>query len=528
MMKLVFKDGELEIPSVCPVCKTQGAVPHLSVDGVEQGKRHLEMAECKKCETLYFTSQDPVVGYGHQGFEENYWLNYVQSGAGLVGMLEPLLAAAQKKGGKLLDVGCGFGFIPHFWESCGYGAAVGLETSQYGHIGKEKLGVTIHHVYYADAKDIAGEKFDIVYSSEVLEHVPDPAAFIEEISVALADDGILILTTPCADAVKSDTPPQDTIAILSPGFHYFVTRENALRQLLQDQGFAHIHIQNSGSRLFAWASHKTLPRIENGFTRWDEYFRYLEVLSQNPDPHVAAGALYRLVKDAVNLGRFSVIKDSIDRWATLSWFAYGFDFLSPQEIKDRYMATTEPRHKEFPSWLGCGLLFYVRAVKEMGGEASLLFKPARSAVPIMERQAEQLAQFGQEPAHFLPLARETVAELERAAEANLASNIRPQFARAPQPEKGVVGRSIALLCGWSPDGYPSPALVSLCKAMAQDDVDVHVCLAVGPVVKSIDTTDLEQAVSIAFRPNDSYDFGVWSAQLAALPDVWNAERIIFV
>lgn len=89
------------------------------------------------------------------------------------------------------------------------------------------------------------------------------------------------------------------------------------------------------------------------------------------------------------------------------------------------------------------------------------------------------------------------------------------------------GRAIGLLCGWAPDGRPSPALVALCRAMVRDGVDVHVCLAVNPSISSIHTNELEEATTIAFRRNDSYDFGIWSAQLAILSSIWDAERIIF-
>ncbi len=181
------------MPAQCPLCRKKGALLRLTIDRADKGANSLDLAECVSCGTLYYTSDNPVSGYDFPGFEEDYWLNYVQSGAGISAMLEPLLAVAPKPGRKLLDVGCGFGYVPHFWESCGYGSAVGLEKSHYGKIGRAKLGANIYHSYYSETEQISVEKFDYVYSSEVIEHVPDPAAFIDEISAALAPDGILIL-----------------------------------------------------------------------------------------------------------------------------------------------------------------------------------------------------------------------------------------------------------------------------------------------------------------------------------------------
>ncbi|TCK23839.1 methyltransferase family protein [Ancylobacter aquaticus] len=524
-MDVTFFDDKEEFPGLCPVCKQHGATARLRVEGVRYLGAPLEMAECLHCRTLYASSQSPVVGYDFPGFEENYWLNHVQSGAGISAMLEPLLAVAGGKGGRLLDIGCGFGFVGHFWETSGYGSAVGLETSLYGKIGREKLGTTIYPSYYAATPQIAGEKFDFVYSSEVIEHVPDPAAFIAEISQALSDEGILILTTPCADAVVPGASPPEVIAILSPGLHYFVTREEALRALLHDQGFAHVHIANSGTRLFAWASHVPLPEISSGFTHWEAYYDYLDKLSRNADPHVAGGALYRLVKDAVNRGQLDRASAALDRWVPLARSTYGIDFLAPRAIEQRFLAATGPANDAFPSWLGCGLLFYAHTASQLGGHPRLLADVVRSAIVIMQSEIAKFAQFAREPTHFLPLAKQLLDELDHAELPRPASDVRPQFVRAPTAS--LRGRTVALLCGYAPDGLPSPALLALCKAIARKGVETHVCLAVQAPVAQLAVAGLEDARTIAFRMNDSYDFGIWAAQLGVLPDVWNAERIIF-
>lgn len=524
-MELRFFDDQRELPSVCPMCKQHGATARLRVDNIRYLRAPLEMSECIHCHTLYYTSENPVIGYDFPGFEEKYWLNYVQSGAGITAMLEPLLAVATGKAGRLLDIGCGFGFVGHFWDQSGHGRAVGLETSLYGKIGRATLGTTIYHSYYADTPEIAGQTFDIVYSSEVLEHVPDPAAFVAEISQALSDDGILVLTTPCADAVLPGASYPEMIAILSPGFHYFVTREQALRTLLHDQGFAHVKVANSGTRLFAWASHAPLPEISSGFTQWEAYYDYLEALSRHSNPHVANGAFYRLVKDAVNRGELERASAALDRWVPLARSTYGVDFLAPEAIEQRFLATAEPGNDEFPSWLGCGLLFYARTAWMMGGNPRLLAGVVRSAIAIMQREIAILAQVAQEPAHFLPLAEALLDELERAETRPPASEVRPHFVRAPTAS--LSGRAVALLCGYAPDGLPSPALLALCQALARNGVDTHVCLAVQSQVEQLAVAGLEDARTIAYRMNDSYDFGIWAAQLGALPGIWNAERIIF-
>src|SRR5206468_2348627 len=45
-------------------------------------------------------------------------------------------------------------------------------------------------------ESLAGERFDLVVSMEVVEHVTDPAAFVAGLVAALAEDGLLVLSTP--------------------------------------------------------------------------------------------------------------------------------------------------------------------------------------------------------------------------------------------------------------------------------------------------------------------------------------------
>ncbi|WP_294290140.1 bifunctional 2-polyprenyl-6-hydroxyphenol methylase/3-demethylubiquinol 3-O-methyltransferase UbiG, partial [uncultured Sphingomonas sp.] len=57
------------------------------------------------------------------------------------------------------------------------------------------IGLTIdYRVGTTDA--VAGETFDLVVSFEVIEHVPDSAAFVSALSANLAPGGLLLLSTP--------------------------------------------------------------------------------------------------------------------------------------------------------------------------------------------------------------------------------------------------------------------------------------------------------------------------------------------
>jgi len=102
-------------------------------------------------------------------------------------------------GRRALDVGCGAGLLTEPLARMG-AQATGLDAAP------ENIAAARHHAegqgltidYRAGSVETLGadERFDLVCSMEVVEHVTDPALFVAGLARALAPGGLMLLSTP--------------------------------------------------------------------------------------------------------------------------------------------------------------------------------------------------------------------------------------------------------------------------------------------------------------------------------------------
>ena len=100
-------------------------------------------------------------------------------------------------GRRAADVGCGAGLLAEPLARLGAdvtGIDAAPENIAAARLHAEGQGLAID--YRAGSVDALAGPYDLVTSLEVIEHAADPRAFLHGLAGALADDGLLILSTP--------------------------------------------------------------------------------------------------------------------------------------------------------------------------------------------------------------------------------------------------------------------------------------------------------------------------------------------
>ena len=111
-------------------------------------------------------------------------------------------------GRRVLDVGCGTGYGAHYLASYGARRVVAVDVDQ---VALDYARVAYSHpcVHYqcCDGQRLpfADASFDFVFSSQVIEHMPDTRAFLTEIKRVLEPQGACLIITPNKNLFSPDS-----------------------------------------------------------------------------------------------------------------------------------------------------------------------------------------------------------------------------------------------------------------------------------------------------------------------------------
>jgi SAM-dependent methyltransferase len=120
----------------------------------------------------------------------------------------------------LIDYGCGSGMFLSYLRERGYADLHGYDE---------------YSEHYADPRALS-RSYDCVMSQDVIEHVPDPQAFVRQMHELCKPDGLIAIGTPNAEAIDLQKP-EERVHTLHQPYHRHILSKRALQALGKDLGW---------------------------------------------------------------------------------------------------------------------------------------------------------------------------------------------------------------------------------------------------------------------------------------------------
>ncbi|MFC2036378.1 class I SAM-dependent methyltransferase [Chloroflexota bacterium] len=153
------------------------------------------------------------------------------------------LGKLNPKTGRLLEIGSGQGGFLKLLEQKGWevhGIDISAECTAYA---QDVHG--LNNVMIADLldADLDGDFFDIVVMNHVIEHLPDPKSYLDEVYRVLKPGGVLCISTPNIDSLQARVFGEYWRALSVP-LHLVLFSPNTLSEMLAETGYSVITISH--------------------------------------------------------------------------------------------------------------------------------------------------------------------------------------------------------------------------------------------------------------------------------------------
>lgn len=151
--------------------------------------------------------------------------------------------------GKLLDIGCGFGFFLNAMKQHQWNVA-GIEISKDGgQYAKDYYHIEIYSKPL-EALSLPDNHFDVVTLFYVIEHIADPLTVLKEVNRILKPGGLILIRWPhTTPIVKLIGPFSKYLDLYHTPYHLYDFSRKTIERVLTISGFSNIETMVGGYTL---------------------------------------------------------------------------------------------------------------------------------------------------------------------------------------------------------------------------------------------------------------------------------------
>jgi len=226
----------------CPICNSWKS----SLSYMIRGYMYYS---CNSCGMLYLNDKGSVPNSFFKKYNEDYfkgalkesmsgYMDYARQSRPLRRNFRVLLSHIKRhltfdRTISLLDIGCAYGFFLDEARKLGM-AVQGLDLSESAIQWMENnLGIKGAVGFSSDAPE---GPFDIITAIEVIEHVPNPRSFLDDLYERIKNGGILVIHTGANDTLTARLLGRRWW-YLNPPDHCSIFSRFSLRKIVTDSGF---------------------------------------------------------------------------------------------------------------------------------------------------------------------------------------------------------------------------------------------------------------------------------------------------
>lgn len=264
----------------CNLCGSSQRQPYCPGNG-------LGLVRCQNCGLVYVSPRpDPnelYALYGETYFHNDEsgvvgYSNYIADEANIRRTAARRLKRLSRwiQPGRMLDVGCAVGFFLDEARRQGW-QPEGLDVSNFAvDYARTHFDLPARAGSFT-GMEFAPESFDLVTMWDVIEHVPDPKAYIQRAAAVLRPGGLLALATPDIESLPARLAGKRWVGYKLSEEHVYYFSRRTLAKMLEEAGFEVVEAQHVGKyvtmRLFLDRLSMYAPRLSRLMSLAERAFR---------------------------------------------------------------------------------------------------------------------------------------------------------------------------------------------------------------------------------------------------------------